>query len=130
VVTAEDVADTRAGGGWRARGGEEDGGRGEGGGARSWQGNFGSAFAGLPHRRRDLAAIQHFRDNERMAQTTRQLEARLERVEKELAALQAKLAGKPAKPWYEEIVGCFKGDEAFAEISRLGRLIRQGKIKR
>jgi len=64
-----------------------------------------------------------------MPQTTRQLEARLERVEKELAKLKAKVAGKPGKPWYEEIVGCFKGDKAFAEISRLGRLIRQGKIK-
>lgn len=64
-----------------------------------------------------------------MAQTTRQLEARLERVEKELEELKAKLAVNPAKPWYEEIVGCFKGDEAFAEIVRLGRLIRQGKLK-
>ncbi len=64
-----------------------------------------------------------------MAQTTRQLEARLERVERELAELKAKIAGKPAKPWYEEIVGCFKDDKAFAEIIRLGRLIRQGKLK-
>jgi hypothetical protein len=64
-----------------------------------------------------------------MAATTRQLEARLKRFEKELAELKAKLAGKPAKPWCEEIVGCFEGDEAFAEITRLGRLIRRGKIK-
>jgi hypothetical protein len=64
-----------------------------------------------------------------MATTTRQLEARLKRVEKELAELKVKLAGTPAKPWYEEIVGCFKGDAAFAEITRLGRLIRQGKIR-
>lgn len=64
-----------------------------------------------------------------MGQTTRQLEARLERVEKELAELKATLAGKPVKPWFEEIVGCFKGDEAFAEITRLGRLIREGKLK-
>ncbi len=64
-----------------------------------------------------------------MAQTTRQLEARLERVEKELAELKAALAGKQAKPWYEEIVGSFKNDEDFAEIIRLGRLIRQGKLK-
>ncbi len=33
------------------------------------------------------------------------------------------------KPWHREIVGVFAGDKAFAEISRLGRLIRQGKIK-
>jgi hypothetical protein len=64
-----------------------------------------------------------------MAQTTRQLEARLTRVEKELAELKARLDEKPAKPWYREIVGSFKGDEAFAEIIRLGRLIRQGKLK-
>ena len=62
-----------------------------------------------------------------MPQTTRQLEARLERVEKELAELKAAVAGK--QPWYREIVGVFAGDEAFAEITRLGRLIRQGKIK-
>jgi hypothetical protein len=65
-----------------------------------------------------------------MPPTTRQLEARLERVEKELAELKAALAGKQAKPWYREIVGVFSGDEAFAEIVRLGRLIRQGKLKR
>jgi hypothetical protein len=65
-----------------------------------------------------------------MSQTTRQLEARLERVERDVAALKAVLAAKQAKPWYEEIVGSFKNDEAFAEIIRLGRLIRQGKLKR
>jgi hypothetical protein len=65
-----------------------------------------------------------------MRQTTRQIEARLERVEKELAILKAALAGKQAKPWYEEIVGSFKNDKAFAEIVRLGRLIRQEKLKR
>ena len=64
-----------------------------------------------------------------MAQTARQLEARLNRVEKELAELKAKLADRPKKPWYREIVGVFEGDKAFAEIIRLGRLIRQGKIK-
>jgi hypothetical protein len=64
-----------------------------------------------------------------MPQTTRQLEARLQRVEKELAELKIAVGRKPAKPWYREIVGVFAGDEAFAEISRLGRLIRQGKIK-
>jgi hypothetical protein len=68
-------------------------------------------------------------DNHLMPPTTRQLEARLERVEKELAALKAAVAGKQGKPWYREIVGAFAGDEAFAEISRLGRLIRKGKIK-
>jgi hypothetical protein len=69
-------------------------------------------------------------DNTHMAQTSRQLEARLARVEKELAELKAALGRKQAKPWYREIVGAFEGDEAFAEITRLGRLIRQGKLTR
>jgi hypothetical protein len=64
-----------------------------------------------------------------MPPSTRQLEERLQRVEKELAELKAAVAGKPGKPWYREIVGVFAGDKAFAEIVRLGRLIRQGKIK-
>ena len=58
------------------------------------------------------------------------LEARLQRVEHELAELRAALAHQPAKRWYREIVGCYAGDKALAEIVRLGRLIRQGKLKR
>ena len=65
-----------------------------------------------------------------MSQSTRQLEARLERVEKELAELKATVAAKPREPWYRQIVGVFAHDDAFAEIVRLGRLIRQGKLKR
>jgi hypothetical protein len=68
-----------------------------------------------------------FSDNSSMAQTTKQLEARLDRVEKEVAESKAALAGKQRKPWYREIVGSFAGNEALAEIIRLGRLIRQGK---
>jgi hypothetical protein len=64
-----------------------------------------------------------------MSQTTRQLEARLERVEKELAELKASLETKRGEPWYRQIVGDFAGDDAFAEIVRLGRLIRRGKLK-
>ena len=64
-----------------------------------------------------------------MQRTNQELEARLQRVEKEIAELKAAFAAKQGKPWYREIVGAFAGDEAFAEISRLGRLIRQGKIK-
>ncbi len=62
-----------------------------------------------------------------MSTTTKQLERRLARVEKELAELRATLAAKSAEPWYREIVGSFAGDKAFAEILRLGRLIRAGK---
>lgn len=64
-----------------------------------------------------------------MPPTTRQLEARLQRVEKELAELKAAIATKQGKPWFREIVGAFANDEAFAEIRRLGRLIRQEKLK-
>jgi hypothetical protein len=63
-----------------------------------------------------------------MATTTKQLEARLARVERELAELREAVAAKStAQPWYQQIVGSFAGDEAFAEIIRLGRLIRAGK---
>jgi hypothetical protein len=62
-----------------------------------------------------------------MAATIKQLEARLLRVEKELAQLRKALAVKSTQPWYEQIAGCFAGDKAFAEIIRLGRLIRAGK---
>lgn len=64
-----------------------------------------------------------------MPSSTQQLEARLERVEKELAEVKAALVGTQQKPWYEQIVGDFGNDKAFAEILRLGRLIRRGKLK-
>jgi len=60
---------------------------------------------------------------------TRQLEVRLERVEKELAEVKAALAGMQPKPWYKQIVGDFTDDKDFTEIVRLGRLIRRGKLK-
>lgn len=62
-----------------------------------------------------------------MSKTTEQLERRLARVEKELAELRETLAAKPVLPWYRQIVGSFADDKAFAEIIRLGRLIRAGK---
>jgi len=65
-----------------------------------------------------------------MPQKTLPLEARLARVERELAELRTALAGRQDKPWYRQIVGDFAGDKAFAEILRLGRLIRRGKRKR
>ena len=76
-----------------------------------------------------LASGSRIADNIHVSKTTEQLEARLKRVETELAELKARLDGKPARPWYQEIVGSFKDDKAFAEIIRLGRLIRQGKLK-
>jgi hypothetical protein len=62
-----------------------------------------------------------------MSTTTKQLETRLARVEKELAELREALAARPAEPWYRQIVGSFADDKTFAEIIRLGRLIRAGK---
>jgi hypothetical protein len=70
-----------------------------------------------------------FADNVVMTRNTRELETRLERIEKELADLKAVVVAKQRIPWYREITGSFAGDEAFAEIIRLGRLMRQGKLK-
>jgi hypothetical protein len=64
-----------------------------------------------------------------MPTTTHQLEARLARVEKELAELKAALTRRRADPWYRQIVGDFAGDPVFAEIIRLGRQARRGKRK-
>ena len=63
-----------------------------------------------------------------MTQNYQQLEARLARLERELAQLRAQMTGQPAKPWYEQIVGDFAGDQDFKEIIRLGHLIRRGKM--
>jgi len=64
-----------------------------------------------------------------MSKAIAQLEARLQRLEKEMAQVKATLAVKPEMPWYRQIVGDFAGDEAYAEIIRLGRLVRAGKLK-
>jgi hypothetical protein len=65
-----------------------------------------------------------------MPRNANTLEARLYRVEHELAELKAALAPRTGKRWYREIVGSYAGDKTLAEIVRLGRLIRQGKLKR
>ena len=57
------------------------------------------------------------------------IEARLARVEKELAEIKAALGKHRTARWYRQIVGDFAGDKAFTEIVRLGRLIRRGKLK-
>lgn len=66
--------------------------------------------------------------NRRRSKALRQIEARLTRLEKEFAELRATLATKQGVPWYRQIVGDFAGDPAFAEIIRLGRLFRAGKL--
>ncbi len=62
-----------------------------------------------------------------MSKTTEPFETRLARVEKELQELKAALGAKRSEPWYRQITGDFADDPAFAEIVRLGRLIRRGK---
>ena len=64
-----------------------------------------------------------------MSKTTQELDARLTRVEQELAQVKASLAKRPSEPWYRQIVGDFAGDKDHREIVRLGRLIRSGKLK-
>jgi hypothetical protein len=64
-----------------------------------------------------------------MSKAIEHIETRLKRLEKEVAQLKAALATKPGLPWYRQILGDFAGDEVHAEIVRLGRLIRAGKLK-
>lgn len=44
-----------------------------------------------------------------MSKANEQLEARLARIEKELAELREALAVKRTEPWYRQIVGSFAG---------------------
>ena len=76
-----------------------------------------------------LDSLPRHPENKSMSKTIQQIEARLERLEKELAEVKAALAGKPKGPWYRKILGDFAGDTAYAEIVRLGRLVRSGKLK-
>ena len=64
-----------------------------------------------------------------MSTIPKQLEARLARIEQELAELRAALRARRADPWYRQIVGDYADDEALREITRLGQRIRAGKLK-
>jgi len=46
-----------------------------------------------------------------MSQKIQQLEARLTRVEREIAELKAALAARPTEPWYRQIVDEYAGDK-------------------
>jgi hypothetical protein len=61
------------------------------------------------------------------ADRVRALEERVAQLEEELRQVKAEMAkGKePEQPWWEKIAGMHEGDEAFAEIVRLGRKIRK-----
>jgi len=58
-------------------------------------------------------------NNGRMSPNPNALEARLRRVELELAELKAALAPQPVTRWYREVVGSFAGDKTLAKIVRL-----------
>jgi hypothetical protein len=60
-----------------------------------------------------------------MNDTNQHLASRIRRLEKEVENLKTLLTKQPAKPWWEQIVGEFKGDKMFAEIVREGRKIRR-----
>jgi hypothetical protein len=64
-----------------------------------------------------------------MRKTTRDVEQRLQQIEKDVAELKASLKRDANVPWYRQIVGSFAQDPAYAEIVRLGRLVRRGKLK-
>ena len=64
-----------------------------------------------------------------MPKTAKQLEARVTSIEQDLAELKAALNVRGTQPWYRRIVGDYAGDAALAEIVRLGRRIRSGKLK-
>ena len=64
-----------------------------------------------------------------MGQSIKDVEQRLRQVEKDLAEIKAALASGSEQPWYRQIVGTFANDPVYAEIVRLGRLIRRGKLK-
>jgi hypothetical protein len=64
-----------------------------------------------------------------MTQAIKDVERRLRQVETELAELKRALKLDDRTPWYRQIAGSFAQDPVFAEITRLGRLIRKGKLK-
>src|SRR5262249_12331895 len=85
--------------------------------------------AGAPVTRRRPCRVARRGDNEGMAKRIKDLEARLSRVERELAEFRAALKIQPAQPWYRQIVGDYARDPVMQEILRLGRCIRSGKKK-
>ena len=64
-----------------------------------------------------------------MANKNNQIEVRLARLEKEVELIKTKMVRSDQGPWWHQIVGDIGDKKVFAEIVRLGRLIRQGKIK-
>jgi hypothetical protein len=65
-----------------------------------------------------------------MASKVQQLESRVARLEQELLELKTRIKTDDRVPWYEQIVGAFKNDPAYAEITRLGQAIRKAERRR
>lgn len=65
-----------------------------------------------------------------MASKVQQLESRVARLEQELHELKTRLKAGERVPWFEQIVGAFKNDPAYAEITRLGQAIRKAERRR
>ncbi|MCA9185428.1 MAG: hypothetical protein R3E01_06915 [Pirellulaceae bacterium] len=58
--------------------------------------------------------------------TTKQLQQRIEAIERELAQLKARLDKMdPSKPWWERIAGSFEGDAVYQKAMKLGRKYRK-----
>ncbi len=62
-----------------------------------------------------------------MATKLTQIEARLRRVEVELAELKKAKQQEDDVPWYRKIAGQFDNDPVFDEIVRLGKEIRDSE---
>ena len=65
-----------------------------------------------------------------MASKMQELESRVARLERELREVKTQIKAGEQVPWYEQIVGVFKGDADYAEITRLGRAIRRADRRR
>jgi hypothetical protein len=60
--------------------------------------------------------------------TQTELEARLLAVETTLKALEHRLAAlQPPRNWLDEVIGVFKDESAFDEVSALGRACRDAE---
>jgi hypothetical protein len=62
-----------------------------------------------------------------MATETEQLEHRVSEIERELAKLKSAVLQRDKFPWWRQIIGEFEGNEAYAEIVRLGQELRRAE---
>ena len=60
-----------------------------------------------------------------MEKNKKQLEKRVENIERELAELRTVVWKNNHEPWWRQIVGQFEGDDAYATIIQLGSELRR-----